>query len=199
MSYIYRFTLKLISLTLVLGGLSLSSSALAAPSSASRFLKTKQTEVAGYVRKSQDDKLKSAMKGMLDYEELSKRALASEWDKHSKKEREAFVALLKKLVERNYEDNIRSTLDYKVNYVREKKKSDEVIVFTVAKSKKQRRSPSISIDYRLKQEDGNWLIFDIITDGVSLVNNYRQQFRRILRKDGWDGLMDRMRSKAEKA
>ena len=170
--------------------------AFAAPSGdATRFLKAKQSEVSRYVKQSQKDRLKQAMEGMLDYEELSKRSLGDEWNKRKASERKSFVALLRQLVEKNYEDNIRGTLNYSVSYVKEDKKGEDVQVFTLAKSKKSRRSPAVSIDYSLRNVSGRWMIFDIVTDGVSLVENYRQQFKRILKKNGWKGLLERMEKK----
>lgn len=173
----------------------------------SRFLKHKQEEVAKLMRQDDDakskgssdaatnDRLQSIIDGLLDYDELSRRSLEGHWDQHSQVEQREFVALLRQLVERNYRDNVRGTLSYHVDYQREESRDGFVGVFTVAKSKQNRRAPSISIDYRLHAKESGWAIFDIITDKVSLVDNYRNQFRRIIKKDGWPALLERMRAK----
>ena len=71
------------------------------------------------------------------------------------------------------------------------------MVRTTARSKKERRKPPIEIAYALHQVEGKWRVFDVVTDGVSMVRNYRGQFARILRKDGWDGLLQRMRDRLD--
>ena len=74
---------------------------------------------------------------------------------------------------------------------------DSVIVRTEARSRTNRRAPVVAIDYRLHQLNGNWRVIDISTDGSSLVESYRRQFRRIIRREGWDGLLNRMRARLE--
>ena len=62
--------------------------------------------------------------------------------------------------------------------------------------RQNRRAPAVSIDYLVVQRDGAWRIVDItVDDGMSMVDNYRNQFERILRREGWDGLMTRMRGR----
>lgn len=169
----------------------------AAETSATAFLRSKQAKVSALMKKSgsssaRDSKLQGLIDGLLDYDELAKRALDEEWDRRKAKGRERFVALLRQLVERNYRDNVRNTLDYAISYNAEVKQGEAAVVKTVAKSTKNRRSPPITIDYSMHRVGKQWSIFDVRTDGVSLVENYRNQFRRIIRKDGWDGLMQRM-------
>ena len=59
-------------------------------------------------------------------------------------------------------------------------RGDSVVVKTVAQSKKNRRAPAVSIDYTLSSREGGWRVYDVTTDGVSLVSNYRTQFNDIL-------------------
>ncbi len=176
----------------------------AAQQSALAFLKKRHSAVIQILRKPasspqtterRNRELNSALGSLLDFEELSKRALRDHWEGVQKTQREEFVSLLKDLVERNYQKNLESTLDYDVRYDGESPGPDTVVVHTVARSKKRRRAPAIAIDYTLRRAGDGWKVFDVVTDGVSLVRNYRNQFNRIIRRHGWDELIRRMRKR----
>jgi phospholipid transport system substrate-binding protein len=142
-----------------------------------------------------DSRLDTMLANLLDYDTLSKRSLASHWDGRSAQERVEFVGLLKQLVERSYKRNLQGTLDYQVRYSDAEAESEGVLVRTVARSKKNPRAPAVSIDYRLHRVGAEWRVYDVITDGVSMVRNYRNQFNRIIDREGWSGLIERMRAK----
>lgn len=187
-------------LTLWMG--SASSAAANAPK-AEAFLKVRQEKVHKLVARTPKgaplgDKLSIAIGELLDYQELSRRALKKHWDKHSEAEREQFVGLLKQLVERSYRRNLRSTLGYQIDYLGNGDTRDGAEVRTRAQSKKNRREPPIEIDYTMIPSGDGWRVVDITTDGVSMVRNYRRQFNRILKKHGWDELIKRMQSRLDK-
>ncbi len=94
--------------------------------------------------------------------------------------------------ERNYESNLERTLDYEVTYERESQRGDLTVVHTTARSRAQRRQPPVSIDYAMRRVNGTWKVVDVSTDGVSMVDNYRSQFTRIINRDGWNELIARM-------
>lgn len=178
----------------------------AAQQNAKEFLKTKHASVIKILKKStrtpsksdgQNPKLFQTLDELLDYDALSREALKDHWATLTSTQQTEFVGLLKQLVERNYQKNLESTLDYDIRYLNESTQSDGTVVHTVARSKKNRRAPEISIDYTLKKNGGTWQVVDVITDGVSLVSNYRNQFNRIINRDGWDELLKRMRKRIE--
>jgi phospholipid transport system substrate-binding protein len=68
----------------------------------------------------------------------------------------------------------------------------------VARNKKNEREEPVSIDYIVHKVDGKWRIYDIVTEGSSLVSNYKSQFRRVIKKNGFETLMDRMKKKLDK-
>ncbi|QQR88736.1 MAG: ABC transporter substrate-binding protein [Myxococcales bacterium] len=179
------------------------SGALAKGQDAVDFLKKKHAEVEKLLPKSKannpelSDKLKQALNNLLDYEELSKRSLARHWNERSASERKQFVDLLRQLVQRNYEQNLSSTQEYKIKYHESRKEKDGVIVRTTAKSKVKKRAPELTIEYSLHPEGDAWKVYDVTTDGVSLVRNYRSQFGRIIRKEGWDDLISRMKKRLQ--
>jgi phospholipid transport system substrate-binding protein len=131
----------------------------------------------------------------LDVDELGKRALKDHWSKLSEQQRKEFSTLLRELVEANYLKALRSQLEYEVAYVGEKPKDSGVSVATEVRSTKNGRKQTMSIDYVLHQSANTWRVFDLVTDGVGLVENYRSQFNKVIAKEGVAGLLDRMRKK----
>ena len=178
--------------------LSLSGSAYA-DSGPQGFVKSKQGELSTLLKKgSSEKKLEAVFDQMLDYETLAKESLGSEWDKRSAEEKKEFQDVLKRLVRNAYRKNLKKTLDYDVSFKGESKAKKGVVVKTVAKSKKNDREEPISIDYVVHKVGGKWRVYDIVTEGSSLVNNYRSQFRRVIKKDGFDVLLARMKKKLDK-
>ena len=53
-----------------------------------------------------------------------------------------------------------------------------------------------NIDYRLRNRTDEWLVIDVVIEGISLVSNYRDQFKAVLSEGGGpDGLLERLRKK----
>lgn len=140
-------------------------------------------------------KLSHALEQLLDLQELSRRSLADHWSGLQPAQRDEFVSLLSQLVQQSYRKNLESTLNFAVRYTAESPLADGVLVRTMARSKTNRRAPEVSIDYALHRDANGFRVYDVTTDGVSLVDNYRRQFDRIIRRDGWASLIERMRKK----
>ena len=144
------------------------------------------------------DELGRALADLLDYDELSRQSLASHWAEHSETERREFVGLLRQLVQQSYQRSLRTTLDFDIRYLSETPgQGGAVVVRTTARSRTQRRAPQVAIDYTLKRAGNAWRVSDVSTDGVSLVRNYRTQFNRIITREGWPALIQRMRSRLD--
>ena len=165
------------------------------------FIKTKQAELTRLLTAPKspavDAKLEAVFNSMLDYEALARLSLGKFWEERTAKERAEFTAVLKKLVQRAYRKNIQKTLNYEVSYKGEGSAKGGQLVRTVARNKKKPREQPISIDYVLHRVSDQWRIFDIVTEGSSLVNNYENQFRRIIKKQGFAELLKKMRAKAD--
>ncbi len=140
----------------------------------------------------------TSVREFLDIETLGRRALRDHWDKLSAEHKSEFMSLLRQLIEKNYIKGLRSNLQYEVNYAGEKKQDGNIVVSTEVKTTRRGRPYTISIDYVLRKDRGKLRAFDVLTDGVGLVENYRAQFNRIIGKHGFDGLLGRMRKKAQK-
>jgi phospholipid transport system substrate-binding protein len=143
-------------------------------------------------RQRRSERLARLLNDLLDYPELSRRSLGSNWEQRSEAERNQFVTLLQRLVERNYEGSLEQILDFEVSYDRESQRGDTTIVHTTARSRSQRRQPPVTIDYTMRRTGSTWKVVDVSTDGVSMVDNYRSQFGRIIQRDGWPALITRM-------
>lgn len=140
-------------------------------------------------------RLNGALGELFDFRELSRHALRDHWDGLEKSQRDEFVSLLSRLVQRSYQRNLKSTLDFSISYRGESPRGDGTLVRTVARSRKNRRAPEVAVDYTVVSKAGSWKVYDVTTDGVSLVRNYRTQFNRIIKRDGWTALLDKMRKK----
>jgi phospholipid transport system substrate-binding protein len=169
---------------------------------AENFVKGKQTELSDLVSKSKsaedEKKLDAAFDSVFDYENLAKATLKDSWEQRTPAERAEFTALLKDLVRKAYRRNIKKTLGYEIDYKGEEDGDAGKVVRTVAHNKKNNREEPVSIDYVVHQVDGKWLINDIVTEGASLAHTYRNQFRKIIDKKGFDELLKRMKAKRDK-
>lgn len=129
-----------------------------------------------------------------DFEEMAKRALALHWRKRTAEERKEFVPLFMDLLERSYIKKIENYTDEKILYIAEKTEGGYSEVNTKVVTK---RNVEIPIEYRLLKKDGKWEVYDVAIEGVSLINNYRTQFNKIIRTDSYEELVKRMKNKQE--
>jgi phospholipid transport system substrate-binding protein len=127
-----------------------------------------------------------------DFEEMAKRALALHWKKRTPEERKEFVQLFTDLLEKAYIRKIEKYTDEKVLYPGEKMQGDYGVVDTRVVSKQGVETP---IQYRVLKENGTWMVYDVVIEGVSLVNNYRNQFNRIVRENSYEELVRKLKSK----
>lgn len=143
----------------------------------------------------QKDEIKAMAAGLLDYEELSKRSLAQHWDKLTAAQRKDFVSTLRELIERNYVKQLRTNLDYQVLYKDEEVDGDSATVSTVVKVKSKGRDTDAEIIYKMHKVGSEWRVWDVVTDEVSLVRNYRTQFSKIITQQSYDALIKKMKNK----
>jgi phospholipid transport system substrate-binding protein len=147
-------------------------------------------------RKVKKEKICSISEEVFDFTELSKRTLGQNWKRLNPDQQEEFIKLFKSLLETVYADKITSYTDEKVTLKGEitlSEKAVEVPTTIVTKTSE------IPINYRLIEEKGRWKVYDVVIEGVSLVNNYRTQFREILAKKTPEALLDILRKKAGEA
>lgn len=139
----------------------------------------------------------SSVRGFLDIDMLGRRAMRDHWAKLTPAQRATFMKLLKDLIERNYVQGLRANLNYRVAYTGEKVDGDHRVVTTEIHTRRHGHPYVVEVDYVLTNDGGHWRAFDVVTDGVGLVDNYRAQFNKIIARDGVDGLIDRMQKKRD--
>jgi phospholipid transport system substrate-binding protein len=180
----------------------------AAKPSASESIKDANTRVRGLLsakvepgseaERKNSARVTTELRDLFDIGDMAKRALVDHWDKMSATQRKDLVDTLRLIVERNYVSQLRSNLAYEIVYTGEEPKDGDVLVKTVIKAQRASRPVEIPVDYLLHPEGDHWRAFDVITDDVSILRNYRSQFNRIIAKEGVDGLIRRMKSKLER-
>jgi phospholipid transport system substrate-binding protein len=125
---------------------------------------------------------------------MSRRALGASWNTLPDKDKQEFVALFKTLLTNSYADKIESYSGEGVQYINERTEKDYAEVRTKVLTGKI----EIPLDYRLLNKGADWRVYDVVVDGVSLVNNYRGQFSKILRSSTFADLVDQLRKKSDK-
>ncbi len=129
-----------------------------------------------------------------NFAEMARRSLATHWRELSPQEQQNFVGVFTDLLEKSYVDKIENYSDEKILYLGEQVDGDNATVKTKVVTKK---SVEIPIDYRLLRRDGKWEVYDVIIEGVSLINNYRVQFNKIIRTKSYPELVRLMKVKLE--
>jgi phospholipid transport system substrate-binding protein len=129
-----------------------------------------------------------------NYDEMARRSLGAQWNKLSDKERQEFVDLFKGLLSGSYVDKIEGYSGEQVHYLNERLEAEYAEVRTKVASDKT----EIPLDYRLLNKSGDWRVYDVVVDGVSLVNNYRSQFTKIIRESSYADLLEKLREKSKK-
>ena len=150
-----------------------------------------KAELAKEVKK---DKLRPMYKRMFDDVELSRRALARNWNNMNAAQRQEFVQLFRQVLEKAYADKILSYTSEKIVFDRETLLSEnqaEVQARVITASKE------IPVSYRVILKDGNWKVYDVVVENVSLVQNYRTQFNDILAKNTPEQLLEILRKKVK--
>ena len=136
-------------------------------------------------------KIENIVASRFDYREMSRRTLASHWNRLTEAERTEFVELFKTFLADRYADRIDEYAGEKVEYLGERREGQYAEIRTKLISSKV----DYPMDYRLMQKDGRWYAYDLIADGVSLVRNYRSQFEKIIRTDSYSALVHRLKDR----
>ena len=135
--------------------------------------------------------LRKTIDERFDYRQMVMRSLAKNWDLRSDQERQEFIELFKSLLENSYASKLESYSDEKINYTNEMIKGKYALV----KTEVVRPSSTIAVDYKLIQENGDWRVYDFVIEGVSMIRNYRSQFTKIIRKDSYEILVQKLTDK----
>lgn len=139
-------------------------------------------------------RIRKAVDERFDWKEMSKRSLARHWKKRTEREKEEFIDLFGKLLERTYLDKVEGYSGEKVLYVGERVDGNYGLVVVKIVT---RKDTEILVKYKLKKKGSEWLVYDISIEGISLVNNYRKQFNSIMTRSSYEDLIKKLRRKVE--
>ncbi len=124
-------------------------------------------------------------------EEMTRRVMAKYWKKRTAEEKKEIIHLFSELLRRSYLSRLELFEGQELFYDKERIEGD------IAKidSHMQYHGERIPLGYSLLKKDGKWMLYDMVIDGVSLIANYRRQFGKIIRKEGYKGLVKRLQTK----
>ena len=142
------------------------------------------------------EKMRQAVFQRFGFEEMAQRALGQYWQKRTPAEKKEFIGLFGELLERSYVNKIESySGEQMVQYTKETIEKDGYASVQTAVVNK--RDLNVEVVYRLLQRDGNWQVYDVIIERVSLVNNYRTQFDNIVSQESYEALVKKLKLKLE--
>lgn len=146
-------------------------------------------------KKVKAERIEAAAEKLFDFVELSKRTLGVNWNKFSPDQRREFVQLFKGILKDAYVEKITAYTNEQVNFDKEVSLSEgtvEIQSIVVAKS------GEVPIYYRVMKKENSWKVYDVVIEGVSLISNYRTQFREILGNNPPEKLLETLRKKVGK-
>jgi len=128
-----------------------------------------------------------------DFPTVSRLVLARNWQRFSKAQQTEFMAEFKRYLAVNYGNRIERYDQQKVDIVGERQEPrGDVTIQSVVRGGE---FEGATIDYRLRQRDGHWLVIDVIVEGISLVSNFRDQFKEVLAHGGPEELLEKLKAK----
>lgn len=140
------------------------------------------------------DQLRQILFGRFDFTEMAKRALGTNWRRRTAREQEEFVQLFTELVERAYSEIIESYTNEKIIYVGERLDGGYA---DVASKVLAGNGTEYSLNYKAHFVNSEWRVYDVIAENISVVNNFRSQFNRVIAKSSYEELVRRLREKAD--
>jgi phospholipid transport system substrate-binding protein len=135
--------------------------------------------------------LEKVIGNRIAYDEMAKRSLGPQWAQLNEEERQEFVRLYAQLLRDTYSSRFDRYSDEKVEFLQETLQGDYAEVRTRLTSSKF----TLDVDYRMLQRAGDWRVYDIVVDGISLVHSYREQFNKIIRTYSYEELVTKLRQK----
>jgi len=172
-------------------------SPIAMASSPTEMMKSSIDKILATLRQTDLDKtnkreqIKSVIHERFDFNGMSKRALGKNWKKISEQNQNRFIGHFSTLLMNTYINRIEAYTDETIKYTREKIKKTSAMVYTLIVTK----SVEIPINYKMKQHDDDWLVYDLVIEEVSLIRNYRSSYQNIFKKNGIEALIREMEKK----
>ena len=139
------------------------------------------------------EKLRQVIGLRFNLKQMVMRSLAKNYKDRSDAERKEFTSLFKKLLENSYASKIENYKDEKINYVDEKIKGKYAMVRTQI----VRKDGVVDVDYKMLKDGDQWLVYDFVIEGVSLIRNYKSQFSKIISTESYAALVSKLSKKVD--
>ncbi len=159
-------------------------------------LTDKELKEAGKA-KERRKKLEEIVSNRFSYEELTKRVLGARWPKLSDDERKEVVSLFRDLLIKTYADRVEAYSGEPVDYLAERVEKVRDMEYAEVRTKAKVGNADVPIDYRLIHMSDEWVVYDMVIDEISLVSNYRSQFKKILTNGTYQDLVAQLRKKTD--
>ena len=155
----------------------------------------RQTDLKAPAKKMERrNRIRKIIHQYFDFEAMSRRSLARNWRKRTPEEKAEFIKLFSYLMELNYANTLESYTDEKIVFGKETSDAEFARVKTVIITTDKKE---IDITYRLHKIKDGWRVYDVLVEGVSLLKNYRDQFRSIIRRTSYANLVKILRAKRD--
>ena len=142
-----------------------------------------------------DTELLTVIAPLMNFPKMSKATLGKFWKTANVKQQKRFVSLFQDLVFHTYMKKIRSAKnDYTIQYEDERKEGKLTIIDSLITKKKA----EFELGFHMQAIDSTYEVADVIIDEVSLVENYREQFTKIIKNEAFDGLLKKMQTQLDK-
>ncbi len=138
------------------------------------------------------EEIRKIARRMFDFTAMAKATLGKNWKKLDKEQQTEFIRLLRSMLENAYINKILGYTDEKTVFIRERSLSSSRIE---VQSNLITKNAEIPMHYRMLRTRDEWKVYDVIIEGISLIKNYRTQFRQILAKQSPSELLEVMRQK----
>lgn len=142
-------------------------------------------KIDGLDREARWEKIGVIINKSFDFHAMSQSVLATNWKKATPEEKRRFVEFFSQYLEDTYRTKIEAYDDQEIRYLNESVMGTRAVVDTVIVAGRI----EIPVSYKLRETQGRWLAYDVVIEGLSLVNNYRNTFSAIVRTEGMDGLL----------
>ncbi len=153
-----------------------------------------------------EKKLRAIAESHFDFERMARSAVGLHWRDFSTQQQSEFVPLFTSFIEDVYlsrmeqysVEKVQQTIQSaSVQFIKERIDApDRAVVFSEVTLNESRQAPR-SVNYLMKRVGGEWKIYDITLDNISVIANYRNQFNRVLNDGGYDKLVSIMRQKQQ--
>lgn len=142
-------------------------------------------------KKEQSQQVIKVVRERFDFREMSKRVLGRHWRELSDAEKAQFEELFTQLLQYAYVEKIDEYSGQKVEFTKQRIRGNRAEVQTLLVENKR----TIPVSYILKLQGDQWMAYDVVVEGVSLVRNYMEQFQQIIMQEGYPHLVEQIKLK----